>query len=194
MPVNLSAFNAFTADIPCNPFCQPNTVGGFTPNARAVLAGPPRVSISLFIAFSRFMLPIVGIPNLFVNRYSDLRKKNDLNSVSAMKTRQDRLKSAMAEAGLKQVDIAKYIGVSPPTVSELVRGESQSSTHLPKIARLLGVRALWLDTGQGPRYESADELSAEEALLLGYFRKVPPESQRIILAQMRAIRDTLKKG
>lgn len=111
-----------------------------------------------------------------------------------MKTRQDRLKAAMTEAGLRQKDIADHIGIKPGSMSELFTGKSQSSKHLPKIAKLLGVRALWLDTGQGPRYESSGELSQSESEVLAYWRKFPPESRRIILAQMQAFLDATKSN
>lgn len=124
-----------------------------------------------------------------VNRISELHSEYFLPSVYDMESRQKRIQEAMAEAGLKQIDIAQYIGVSPPTISELIAGKSKSSKHLPKIAKLLGVRALWLDTGKGPRYESSDELNSSESEVLRFWRKFPPSSRRIILAQMQALLD-----
>lgn len=42
--------------------------------------------------------------------------------------------------------------MTQPAYSDLERGESASSSLVPQIARALGVNALWLATGEGPRY------------------------------------------
>lgn len=61
----------------------------------------------------------------------------------------DRVKRARKHAGLNQRDLAKAIGITQPSLSELERGESRSSAYLIQIAAACGIDATWLATGQG---------------------------------------------
>ncbi|MDR3408450.1 MAG: helix-turn-helix transcriptional regulator [Methylovirgula sp.] len=58
-----------------------------------------------------------------------------------------RIKARLAELKLTQSYLARQVGVSAPTISELVRGESRSSTHLHAIARVLRTTPAYL-TGE----------------------------------------------
>ena len=75
----------------------------------------------------------------------------------------ERIKSARkAQApviGVKQ--LADAVGLAVSTLYDLERGEQESTTKLHAIAEFLGVRARWLETGQGPmRPEQGDLLDA----------------------------------
>ncbi|WP_445425198.1 XRE family transcriptional regulator [Alishewanella sp. HL-SH06] len=59
-----------------------------------------------------------------------------------------RVREARKQAGFSQQDLADKIGVKQPTLSELERGISSSSTHLITIAKVLGVSPDWLQTGK----------------------------------------------
>ncbi len=48
--------------------------------------------------------------------------------------------------------LAKRVGIAPTTLYDLERGDSKSTTKLPQLAHEIGVRALWLETGEGPKY------------------------------------------
>lgn len=61
----------------------------------------------------------------------------------------ERVKRARKHAGLNQRDLAKAIGITQPSLSELERGESRSSAYLIQIASVCGVDASWLATGKG---------------------------------------------
>lgn len=58
-----------------------------------------------------------------------------------------RVKEARKKAGLSQLQLAEAIGVKQPTISELERGESQSSSYLIQIAQECDVDPIWLQTG-----------------------------------------------
>lgn len=105
-------------------------------------------------------------------------------------TRQDRLRSALAESSLTQAQLAEKVGISQPTLSDLINVPGTGSQHIARIAHYLNVRALWLDTGEGPRYESDFFLSPTESEIISIWRKLPAESQRLILAQFRAVAET----
>lgn len=72
------------------------------------------------------------------------RMKND-----KLKTFGERLRWARKRQKISQTTAAEYVGISQPSYSELETGESKSSSHTPKLAKLFRVDALWLSTGDG---------------------------------------------
>ncbi|MDR6542937.1 SOS-response transcriptional repressor LexA [Acinetobacter bereziniae] len=62
----------------------------------------------------------------------------------------DRLKFARKNAKKSQKDVAEYVGITQPTLSQLESGLISSSTYLPAIAKFLNVDAYWLQTGEEP--------------------------------------------
>lgn len=97
----------------------------------------------------------IGTPIVVVNRNSDCTPLENIG-MSIGK----RLYEARKEAGLTQNQLALKSGVKQPTISELERGDSQSSGSLAQMAAALGVNALWLETGKGPKKSSAIPSSA----------------------------------
>lgn len=77
-----------------------------------------------------------------------------------------RVREARKLAGLSQQELAKAIGVTQPTLSELERGLSTSSTHLISIAKVCKVAPEWLQTGNVPAtYNEISE--AKQSYVLG---------------------------
>lgn len=72
----------------------------------------------------------------------------------------DRLKTARKNAKKSQLDVAEAIGITQSAYSQLETGRVDSSSHLATIAKILGVDAYWLQTGEG----SADTLNSLEML------------------------------
>ena len=69
-------------------------------------------------------------------------------------------------------------GVSQSTISDIERGRNAGSTEAAKLAASLGVSALWLTTGKGPRHGDAP------------IRPVMPQKQintDLIIQCMRAV-------
>lgn len=62
----------------------------------------------------------------------------------------ERLRLAMSEADMNQSELARRIGSAPQTIQSLLSGQSKSSRHGAKIASVLKVNPLWLETGEGP--------------------------------------------
>jgi transcriptional regulator with XRE-family HTH domain len=52
---------------------------------------------------------------------------------------------------MSQKALADKIGIKQPSLSQLESGESHRTTYISRIATELGVNALWLETGRGPR-------------------------------------------
>jgi transcriptional regulator with XRE-family HTH domain len=62
-----------------------------------------------------------------------------------------RVKEARKARAISQKELAAKIGTSQPALSLLESGESQGTTFLARIASILEVNPLWLETGRGSR-------------------------------------------
>lgn len=69
----------------------------------------------------------------------------------------ERVRQARKEKRMSQGELAAKVGIKQPTLSELENGDSGSSSYLPSIASILGVSALWLQTGKGQRESNAEQ-------------------------------------
>jgi len=67
-----------------------------------------------------------------------------------MSTLAERIKSARNHAKLTQKALALRVGVEQPVISQLETGKNLQSAHLPKIAHVCGVNAIWLSENIGP--------------------------------------------
>ncbi|WP_434771311.1 LexA family protein [Pseudomonas entomophila] len=67
-----------------------------------------------------------------------------------MKTLAERIKAARQHAQLTQKALAQQVGVEQPVISQLETGKNLQSAHLPKIAHVCGVSAIWLSEALGP--------------------------------------------
>ena len=79
-----------------------------------------------------------------------------------------RLKAVRKEAKLSQEDLAKKVGVSQTTVSDIERGRNEKSADIVSFAKALGVEALWLANGKGSKYpDGTPTFNREDAPLEG---------------------------
>lgn len=60
----------------------------------------------------------------------------------------ERLQYAMNQKGYTQAQLAKKVGISQVTISNILRGETSKSRHLVEIADVLNVSVKWLQTGE----------------------------------------------
>jgi transcriptional regulator with XRE-family HTH domain len=127
-----------------------------------------------------------------VNRNSDL----NIGDNYAMNVG-ERVRQARKEKGMTQGDLASKVGIRQPTLSELEKGESNSTAHIAKLAAALGVSALWLETGRGQKFPAAaanseqDEL-AKVALLVRQYYEATDSGRELILSTANNVpkRDT----
>jgi transcriptional regulator with XRE-family HTH domain len=63
----------------------------------------------------------------------------------------DRLKEARTEAQLTQKALGDRVGVPQSTIAALETGEHKTARNVAQLAAVLGVEALWLESGQGPK-------------------------------------------
>lgn len=86
-----------------------------------------------------------------------------------------RLLQARTASGMTQGELAEAVGITQPSYSALERDISKSTSKIGSLARLLGVDAYWLETGEGPmRRSGLSEALTDYAL--------PAETRRIIHA------------
>lgn len=96
----------------------------------------------------------ISIYSVNRNNYEEMYKNSDMSIGK-------RVREARLEANLTQKALAIKSGIKQPTISSLESGESQSSGSLAQMAAALGVNALWLETGKGPKHpDQTDDASA----------------------------------
>ena len=66
-----------------------------------------------------------------------------------MQALKSRIKQARKFAKLSQKELANKIGITQPSLSELETGKSQSTSYIASIARVCGIDAFWLESGNG---------------------------------------------
>lgn len=80
-----------------------------------------------------------------------------------MKTLAERLISEREAAGLSQPELAARAKISQSFIGALETGRQNSSAYIPEIAYALGLHAMWLKTGLGPKHihQKVDEMAAK---------------------------------
>jgi len=61
----------------------------------------------------------------------------------------ERVRQARESAGLTQSELCRRIAMKQPSLSELERGMSKTTSHVLEIAKACGVNPYWLQTGVG---------------------------------------------
>lgn len=70
-----------------------------------------------------------------------------------METLAERLRSVREELGYNKAELKRRAGLgSASTITELENGTISQSPQIPKIAAALGVEAVWLQSGRGPKH------------------------------------------
>ena len=76
-----------------------------------------------------------------------------------MSTLAERIKSARNHAKLTQKTLALKVGVEQPVISQLETGKNLQSAHLPKIAHVCRVSAIWLSDNIGQMTDGISDSS-----------------------------------
>lgn len=75
-----------------------------------------------------------------------------------MSTLAERLREAMDDAGIKQVQVARAAGIKPPSVADWLNGKTKNirGANLVSVAQLLNVSEAWLADGVLPKERRLD--------------------------------------
>ncbi|TBV95983.1 LexA family transcriptional regulator [Azotobacter chroococcum] len=78
-----------------------------------------------------------------------------------------RMKAARKHAGLTQRQLAEAVNVEQPLISQLETGKTLKSAHMAQMAKVCGVSAIWLASGEGEMLpgDTGHELSIETGLI-----------------------------
>lgn len=79
-----------------------------------------------------------------------------------------RIRAEREAQGISRAELARAAGIASTTLSDLELGSSKSTTALHKIARRLGVRPEWLETGRGAKEPTAEQTDGDWADIQGY--------------------------
>lgn len=97
----------------------------------------------------------------------------------------ERMKEIMNEKGIKQVELAKALGLSKTTINAWFNNNSDPKTdQLEQIADTLNVSVEYLVTGQ----ERKDHLTGEEKMLVDEFRCLNNTGKKQSLEYIRAMK------
>ncbi|TJY48095.1 XRE family transcriptional regulator [Histophilus somni] len=72
-----------------------------------------------------------------------------------MNTLASRLNYLMNKIGVSQSELARYIGITQPSVHKILNGETRNPKNIVEIATALGVDVHWLKTGEGEPYSNS---------------------------------------
>lgn len=105
-------------------------------------------------------------------------------------TTSQRLKEAMADANMKQADLARATGLSKGGISNYVIGRYEpKSDIISKLAMALNCSEMWLMGYDVPRERKKNppviQLTEGEKTLLELFNRVPEDKQQLVLQMIR---------
>ena len=112
-------------------------------------------------------------------------------------TTPERLQEALSNVKMKQIELARLTGIERGTISNYVTGKYEpKSDAINKMAIALNVNEMWLwgydvPMERGKKTPDTIKLTEGEEMLLDLFRRVPVESQQMVLEMIKA---ALKKS
>lgn len=111
----------------------------------------------------------------------------------------ERLRLALRNANMKQIDLCRITGIDKTTISSYVSGRyGAKKDRINVIADALDVNPAWLMGYDVPMEREKDtpekiQLSEGEEMLLELFRLIPEDKQKAFLEMGRLYADSLKK-
>jgi len=109
-----------------------------------------------------------------------------------MKTLAERLKISREESGLTQTELAGKAKLKNQSIiGSLETGHRKNSSHIPAIARALGVEALWLAEGKGKK-EPMSEVNPRIALLNKLLEDHPEVADYVVTEAIKNVDSIVK--
>lgn len=115
---------------------------------------------------------------------------------SRVSTTPERIKQALSNAGMKQVELSKLTGIDKGSISNYLAGRYEPKADaINKMAKALNVNEMWLwgydvqmerETSQKSNSPDKLALTEGEQVLLDLFKKVPEDKQKIVIEMIRA--------
>jgi SOS-response transcriptional repressor LexA len=113
-----------------------------------------------------------------------------------MKTLQERLRRALSQAGLRQVDLVKACHVTKGAVNQWVSGTTKTleGANLTHAAKALGVSPHWLATGEGKMSDTPESPNIQHGITLDPNRRGYPIISYVQAGAWREIVDSFPRG
>lgn len=113
-----------------------------------------------------------------------------------MKTLQERLRRALSQSGLRQVDLVKACHVTKGAVNQWVSGTTKTleGANLTNAAKALGVSPHWLATGEGKMADTPEEPNVQLGLKLYPDRRGYPVISYVQAGTWREAVDSFPRG
>lgn len=99
-----------------------------------------------------------------------------------------RIKALREAAGLSGSELARRIGVKPPSLWEIEAGETKTikAATLMRLSEALNADPAWLSSGRGAPYKMAVS-GPDEGELVSIYRNLTPDGQSALLGAARGI-------
>ena len=114
-------------------------------------------------------------------------------------TTPERLREALSNANMKQIELSRLTGLDRGTINNYLAGKYEpKSDAINKMAIALNVNEMWLwgyDVPMEREKKTPDkiQLTEGEEMLLELFRQIPEEQQQVFLEMGRVYANSLKK-
>jgi transcriptional regulator with XRE-family HTH domain len=104
----------------------------------------------------------------------------------------ERVRERMKALNISQSELARRVGVSQPTINNLINRSKRGSTHLHKVARELGTTAEYLtgetdDPGTSSPMSNVLVLDSETRELLRLLERMTPADRRALVQVARSM-------
>ena len=167
-------------------FTHSLTLGGLMPNARAVAVIDPKCSTRM----SGDMTAIIGNP-IRVSIGNPYRLSGRILGMPTPRkepaTIGARIVAAREEAGLSQKELAKKLGITQPSLSDLERGESGAPRARTLLAmRNAGISQDYIMDGRGPKLLRDIELRLADDTAASMLRELSDEEHEVFMEMLRA--------
>ena len=96
----------------------------------------------------------------------------------------ERIKERRKELSMKQIDLARRVGITQATLSQLENDPKQRTREVAKLAAALGVNALWLAEGKGAKHPDGTVVMLQQ--------EIPPKVLRLAERLLLLPEDKLK--
>jgi transcriptional regulator with XRE-family HTH domain len=104
-----------------------------------------------------------------------------MKNTERVATTPDRIREAMRDAGLKQIDLARETGLSHSTVSRYLSGAVEPRQDAAfKMARVLGVTEMWLWGYDVPKQRTPEQRRNDDLVLIVAKMRKDPEFFEVV--------------
>lgn len=100
----------------------------------------------------------------------------------------ERIKSLRLARALTGVELAKMVGIKPPSLSLIENGHTKTlkASTILRFAEVFGVLPQWIETGRGPMFKVAAE-DVDEVEVISIARTLTSQNREAWLATGRAL-------